>query len=99
MMSVKDDLIAAKMLIDTPDKWTKGRYFREGLLCAQSALTTATRGVGYQDAELALRRAVPVLFSCGNELPALERYNDAQFTMHADIMALFDRAIAAQEKV
>lgn len=109
-MSVKTDLIAARALIDTPEKWGKGgRSFGnsytaapDGPLCAMGACNVMAyqRGensfdrVGAVYAELAeaLNAALP-----GKRYSAVADFNDAPATTHADVMALFDRAIEAAE--
>ncbi len=96
-MSIKDDLIAAKALIDAPEKWTKGHYEMRGCFCAVGALLKVT---GLEpdddptDSEKALIEALPAL-SRDTEF-VITSFNDAKATTHADIMALFDRAIEAQ---
>lgn len=95
-MSVKEDLIAAKALIDTPEKWTKN-YFRtdDGCYCAVGAIDAATRPDPTFDrgdrAHAALLAALP------EGALSITGFNDRRSTVHADIMALFDRAIAAAE--
>lgn len=95
-MSLKEDLIAAKALIDTPEKWTKN-YFRtdNGCYCAVGAMDAATRPDPTFDrgdaAHAALRASLPE----GEK--SITGFNDRSSTTHADVMALFDRAIAATE--
>lgn len=104
-MSVREDLIAAKALIDTPEKWIKGQYADHDCLCALGAARMAFFGSlsGHN------RRADgwsgdhnPVAMALDNALidkwaaESVEHFNDHPDTTHADIMALFDRAIAAQ---
>lgn len=89
-MTLRDDLIAAKALIDTPDKWCKGRmYSRDGRMCAFGALYCGfrSRDEDYVDALMLLNAQSPK--------GRLSAFNDAPETTHADIMALFDRAIEA----
>lgn len=94
-MSVKDDLIAAKALIDTPEKWCKGIH--KGQNCTMWAVGDATRqhsgGMRWLDCEVALSRAVPKSFVGPSGVHPIVAFNDAEETSHADIMALFDRAI------
>lgn len=95
MRSVKENLIAAKALIDTPEKWLKGKLANaDGCFCAAGALKYAA---GYGAGEVwdspeyrAVRGGIP---DTKQEIPS---FNDRPSTTHADIMALFDRAIAAQ---
>jgi hypothetical protein len=78
-MTLRDDLVAAKALIDTAEKWRAGRTITE-------VLNEAIQG---DDAFIAarahLRRIHGDLLIGGR----LER--------HTDVVALFDRAIAAAE--
>lgn len=93
MTSVRDDLIAARSLIDTPEKWGKG----DGLLspdlplrCIVSAACAASSGSDLESIFETLRAAVP-----GQKRGLLQSFNDAPATTHNDILALFDRAINA----
>lgn len=98
-MTLKDDLIAAKALIDTPAKWTKGAYNIDGRLCALGACEE----IGYHhwrylETPKALSAALPERLPDGwerGDASAVAAYNDLPTTRHADIMALFDRAIEA----
>jgi hypothetical protein len=95
MSSVKENLIAARALIDTPEKWIKGTFSNDnGCFCALGAVDKAL-GLPMGDdggkTEQALYEALPPFVS------GVADFNDAPTTFHADIMALFDRAIAAQE--
>lgn len=96
-MTVKENLIAAKALIADPNKWGKGldTYFaKDGCpMCAHEAVRVSTDGAGTQPERDALADQLPAAFK-QHGTPA---YNDHPDTAHADIMALFDRAIAAQE--
>ena len=102
MMSVKENLIAAKALIDTPEKWFKGEYESDnGCLCALGAVARAVcpkidfdeDKIGLYPEDGALAEALP--FDWPKEVNEIPDFNDAPETTHADIMALFDRAIAA----
>ncbi len=97
-MSVKNDLIAAKALINTPKKWAKTPIApkRKGEpMCAIRAVEKACKlGITdgyYSPAGEALRAALPVRFRGAG----VGAYNDQKGVTHADIMALFDRAIEA----
>lgn len=95
-MTTKEVLIAAKALIDTPGKWCKGAYkSNDGRYCAVGAAdavapaSTATRVVVYD----ALFDAMPRWYRSRKYIAS--KFNDARRTTHADVMAWFDRAIAA----
>lgn len=83
-MSLADDLRAAKALIDTPEKWAEDTL--------QNAVLQAIdlNPARWTAARVALLAAIP-----GH--PSLVAFNYDPATTHADIMALFDRAIAAAE--
>lgn len=99
---LRDDLIAARALIDTPDKWTQHTYARnphgeitfpeEGdaiCFCGQGAVfrVLGNSNSDRLDAALeALNQAAGCYFVKLNDDPA---------TTHADVLAVFDRAIAA----
>lgn len=97
-MSLANDLRAARALIDAPERWTKGVFCLDGKYCALgAALAVSIPGLPI---ELALSDAVPASFhNYGWHLRIVRivRFNDAPATTHADIMALFDRAIAKAE--
>jgi hypothetical protein len=101
-MSVKDDLIAARALIDTPEKWQQaprgmGRRNPHTHNIVES-LILATAGAPYAAFPLvdALCAALPERFA-GDDEHALHWFEAANATTHADVMALFDRAIEAAE--
>lgn len=100
-MSVKKNLIAARALIDTPEKWVKIEYEDHGCFCALGALG---RVMGRDpsgdlgEVEIALGRALPPDFKLSAVLSLgtnVVMFNDHPDTTHADIMAMFDRAIEA----
>lgn len=98
-MSLIENLKAAKALIGTPEKWGKGLdcYFAKPgcRMCAHEALrqVEGDHSTMYRDRK-ALAAALPEAWQ-GYEVP---EYNDHPDTTHADIMALFDRAITAAER-
>lgn len=92
-MTVKDNLIAAKALIDTPDKWTKGQHEpfpADGRWTLNSAVDRIcwNRPRQFVNACDALRAELWGGHS------SLSGFNDAK--THHDIMVLFESAIAAQ---
>lgn len=101
MNTVRDNLIAARALIDTPEKWGKGNDSfpptrhsgsKTDCLCAHGAVHVAMNGDWGRDAWKitdALMTALP------DEWSNTPDFNDAPSTTHADILALFDRAIEA----
>lgn len=96
-MSLVDDLKAAKALIEDPAKWGKGmasweRAYSEPAafpLCAYGACRAANV-MTYVDVGAALQQQLPEPFATMD----VAVFNDDPRTTHADIMALFDRAIA-----
>lgn len=103
MATVKENLIAAKALIDTPEKWCPNgpASYNNGVMarCVYIAVgEVCEHSVGGVFA--ALYRALPWWFRLSAprwDQRAIIRFNDRKRTTHADIMALFDRAIAAQD--
>ena len=98
MSSVRENLIAAKALITDPKKWGREEYHDTltGCMCAYGAIGGALGSINWWNVEhspeaLALEAALPP----GDWLSNVARYNDAPDTDHADIMALFDRAISS----
>lgn len=101
MATVRENLIAAKALINTPEKWAKCPRSDDGTMCALRAVE-ASAGLKYSDGweapeGQALQQVLDHMFGPMNTIP-VGTYNDARSTTHADIMALFDRAIAALEE-
>lgn len=105
-MSVRDNLIAARALIDTPEKWAHEditrRYNGGHCLCVVDAVAEVVGNswdeCGERERDL-LEAAVPSEFKrAANQDEFLHRaaqFNDHPSTTHRDIMALFDRAIEA----
>ena len=87
-MTTLEVLVAARALIDTPDKWCQGSYedyrYRH---CTRGALWAIDQN------DVLACRALYVAMPPPND--GLTTYNDTH--SHAEVMALFDRAIAAQE--
>ena len=108
MTTIREILIAARAKIERPEAWTRGAAARTGsgkslppekasrgqCWCAAGAAWSI---VGCQT------DASHTAINCLSELVHEEfnigvaSYNDAPTTTHADILALFDRAIAATE--
>lgn len=101
MNTLRDDLIAARALIDTPEKWCKevNRYEKNGVVisrCAIEAVSASTAdNHAFHAARVALIDAMPRAPTGTFDMVSV--YNDRAATTHADIMALFDRAINACE--
>ncbi len=98
MATVKENLIAARALIDTPEKWGKGPD--RDCFCAVDALTDVAYETDFDDADHhLLGRFLPVDYAPdpSDWNCPVAQFNDDPATTHADIMALFDRAIAAQD--
>lgn len=98
-MTLRDDLIAAKALIDTPEKWAKGPgVWGSDRHCAQQSLLFKGGAMDAVSKALPLawklRQWLRGRWSCLSSANII-RFNDDPATTHADIMALFDRAIEA----
>lgn len=94
-MTVKEDLIASKALIDTPDKWINGHAHKwaggqESCHCAWGAIVKTCRKKSLTE-QRAVIRSLGFYVDDG-----LIKFNDLSSTTHSDIMALFDRAIGTQ---
>lgn len=93
MNRVVNLLKEAKALIDSPDKWCKGSLMAGGKICAVGAV--------YAAASCAKRMRERQMLDClqvGHKEGGLSVYNDHEDTTHADMMALFDKAIAFAER-
>lgn len=85
MTTVRENLVAARALIDTPEKWRTGRHIRTRVMMA------VRLSGGFDPEERALTAVLPAGF------PTIRSFEDGETTMHSEIMALFQRAIDAQE--
>lgn len=109
-MTTREVLVAARALIDTPEKWTKDRAYALDSVghrvssynddavafCVDGAAARAvddeTGGSKlYDQVRQALKRALPAGYE-----RSIWAFNDDPATTHADVLALFDAAIAAQ---
>ena len=104
MNQLAQDLRAAKALIDTPEKWTKRVFARDSsgfgtpydggqavCFCSAGAIF---RTVG--DDPTRERAAMNALaIAMGGDRPSIAAFNDT--SEHAEVMAAFDKAIAAAE--
>lgn len=96
-MSVRENLIKAKALIDAPEKWHKGSLRNGSCLCAMGAVWDSLKSDGHTGwcrGTLEYRAVVSALPEPFNDVPP---FNDDPNTTHADIIALFDRAIEGAE--
>lgn len=104
-MDTVEILKAARAKIAKPENWRKGGYAADAhgrtcsfddpeavCFCAEGALFSAVRDDSrLNNAYELVRAALPT------KVTFLPAFNDAETTAHADILALFDRAIAAAE--
>lgn len=112
-MQVKQLLEQAKALIDTPEKWTKGALARDAggqpvayfapdarCFCTAGALQKACNNDESNSRLIqAGRRAIYKAMAERDKLDvSIERFNDHTFTTHAEVMAVFDLAIEAQDE-
>lgn len=97
-MALADDLRAAKALIDMPEKWCKGGFTRNDAMCIRAACAIASGRSNFA-AQTDTGKALLAALSSGNwDQAELARYNDRPTTTHADIMALFDRALTLADE-
>jgi hypothetical protein len=94
-MTLKSDLTAARALIDTPEKWRKDGEVLYDSCCAVIAVTRIVDAM-LTSAWGALYRELPTRFHSSSwYTDAIGDFNDDPATTHADVLSLFDRAIAA----
>ncbi|NEI71008.1 hypothetical protein GR212_15625 [Rhizobium lusitanum] len=100
-MEIAERLVKAKAIIANPRDWGKGED--RDCACALDALRV---GIDETDNEQDVMRAAGLLRDClpfsfkadpNNWNTPVAQFNDAPETTHADIMALYDRAIAKAE--
>ena len=95
---IADMLRRAKASLDTPDKWWQRgcmgrRRIAQSSRCALVAIDKAGEGAEWVSAGTVFAEAVGLKYA--SEIP---RWNDAETTTHADLMAAFDKAIALAEQ-
>jgi hypothetical protein len=95
-MKTVDVLFAARTLIDTPEKWIKGRFFGGGGYSVLGAVYEGARKVG------AAKLTYPAIEALGRAIfghpvdCSIEAWNDALERTHADVLAAIDTAIAEE---
>ena len=90
-MTVKEQLIAAKALIDKPEKWCQGEFHAGDKHCFAGAIFMVS---GYNEpATDQVCNALAVAMGVVGR-GDIYIWNDSH--SHAEVMAAFDRAIAAQ---
>ena len=105
-MTAAELLREARKLLEDPSHWTKGAFAKAAAgcaiastsdnavcWCAIGALRRFDRG-GYS---AAYSNAVFVLQCCVSGSGGVAEFNDDPNTTHADVLAMFDRAIARAE--
>lgn len=98
--TLRDDLIAARALIDTPEKWCKGRWKDStGRHCAFGALVATLTPISGPEVDNGDERKHACISALDAHAPSggFIDFNDHPDTTHPEIMALFDRAIASAE--
>lgn len=107
--STADILRAAKAHISEPENWFQGEYFKGSLIdpdtscaCALGAVRVANWSAhAIHSVFVDIHDDTPAAHTLHSVLPdgffTVNDFNDDPNTTHADIMALFDRAIAAAE--
>jgi len=116
-MKPSEILIAARALVDTPDKWTKGSYAKDGqgrqvpsyseqaqCFCTLGAFFHASASfhekpfIQTPEHELMERQARRALGNAINPKALFilfADWNDAPERTHAEVLAAYDKAIAA----
>jgi hypothetical protein len=93
-MTLKSDLTAARALIDTPEKWTQ--HNPSAVTNTYCIVTATALGRSYANAARANLALHCTAALRGREImDNLINFNDDPATTHADVLRLFDRAIAA----
>lgn len=103
-MKESERLIAAKALIDSPEKWAQGSSAKDAQgfivalhspdavsFCSLGAVGKLCSGSGYLDDETYEASRKYLRDACGTRL--VTSYNDAPNRTHAEVMQMFDKAI------
>lgn len=88
--SVVQILTDARAKLEDPKNWTKGRFFGQDGYCALGAVVLVTPSVQ----ACALRSEVIRALRAAVGVESVIDFNDAETTSHADVLAMFDKAIA-----
>jgi hypothetical protein len=94
-VTTADVLREARTFLDTPEKWKHVGPFGRGQTCAVLAIDDALEGTLHDPDEYygALADALGV-----GSVAAVIHWNDAPERTHADVLGLYDRAIAEAER-
>lgn len=95
--SARENLIAAKALIIDPDNWGQGPD--RDCYCVLDAVDAVKGSYGDLEEANRLGEFLPPDYEpdASNWNHPVAQFNDEPTTTHADVIALLDRAIAAQE--
>ena len=106
MSQLLDDLKAVRDLLSVPERWTKGAHARDlvghtvppaGVVavcwCLDGAALKLAGGDMHTPRYRNIERALTAAIDGGN----YSVWNDAPRRIHADVLALLDKAIAAEE--
>ena len=92
-MTLRQDLIHTKSIINTPEKWRKGSMPYQSRCAGDAIDKMICIDLGHQQEYIS--RADVILGALGfKNLSELVLYNDDPTTTHLDIMKRFDDAIA-----
>ncbi len=95
-MSAREDLLAARALIDTPEKWLKGEDHCRGSYCLTGALEKVVGWTGPfcpVEAHLRFDAAISLLREHTDFGDRVFKWNDRPETTHADVLAAIDLAV------
>lgn len=99
-MTPKEILIAARAKIEAPERWTQGAYAKDvdgqqADPCGKRAICWCIYGavMATTDGDYHKEHSATVLI--GEIVNNIARWNDAPTRTHAEVLAAFDRAIAA----
>jgi hypothetical protein len=86
-ISTLDVLLAARKLIEKPENWCQYRYGTGSAMCAEAAILRSS----FASSHSGYSALVAVCDLIGAKWTDLPEFNDAH--THAEVLALFDRAI------
>lgn len=98
-MTTKEILIAARAKIEREENWTRGAYARDwagGVRLPQSEAAVCFCALGaVRSVQCHYEEGDRAIFALRHEISGtpVSDFNDNPATTHADILALFDRAI------
>ena len=104
MSAVREVLVNARELISKPEAWTKRSYARSAggdpvvPYSPKAACWCVSGAISISGRDITVRWAArdAILFAAGTSVMDVPTWNDAPERTHAEVLAVFDKAIEAE---